>query len=308
MKYILTVLIIATSLLAFTQELNNKELLKFKKGEKALLEYMYMFAYDTIPFETRVKNIHDFIPRFVGLLKEKNSYLYPFDSLRYLSKITAPDNAFKIFTWELKEPLGTYRYYGAIQINSKELKILPLFDYSDTMVFQPQRVLNNKDWYGCLYYNCTLTENEKGKKIYTLFGLDRQDFVSNQKIIEILTFNDNKLIEFGAEPLLKTIDTLGNLIKEQNRLFLEYNEKSRVHLNFNELKQEIVYDHITPPSKKEKDASFTYIPDGTYEGFKWNKNYWKSVYRVFTYSINKPDSPPMPVPQNSGKRKNMLGQ
>jgi len=63
----------------------------------------------------------------------------------------------------------------------------------------------------------------------------------------------------------------------------------------------------TEPNEKQKDAKFSYIPDGTYEGLKWNKNFWKSIYRVFKYSIGKPDSPPMPAPQNNSRKKDMFG-
>jgi hypothetical protein len=309
MKNLLSIIFVLVVSVSFSQEeLSSKEIKKFQIGEKVLREYMLNFAYDTIPFETRVKKIHDFIPRFVALLKEKNSYLYPFDSLQYLSKVKAPDNAFKVFTWELKEPLGTHRYYGAVQMNSKNLKITPLFDYSDTMVYHPQKTLTPANWYGCIYYNCTLTKDDQGNKKYTLFGLDRIDYVSNRKIMEVMTINSEDKILFGEETLLHYYDTLGRLIKKEARLFLQYNDRSVVHLNYNQAKQEIIYDHITAPTEKEADASFTYVPDGTYEGFTWENNYWKSDYRVFKQSINKPDSPPMPHPQNNGSRKNMLGQ
>lgn len=308
MKVLFTILLISISLFSFSQEeLSEKEIAKFQKGEQALLEYMYMFAYDTIPFETRVKNIHAFIPRFVGLLKEKNSYLYPFDSLLYLSKVSAPDNAFKIFTWELQEPLKTYRYYGVVQLNSKDLKIEPLFDFSDTMDYHPQVVLNSKNWYGAIYYKCVLNFDENNNKYYTLFGLDRADFVSNRKIVEILTFDKQEKIHFGEKSLLAYYDKDDKLIKRDKRLFIEYNDKSKVHLNFNQEKEEIVYDHITPPSEKEKDAAFTYIPDGTYDGFFWEKNFWKSVNRVYDYSIDQADSPPVPHPQGDGRKKDMFG-
>lgn len=295
------------TLFSFSQEMSEKQISKFKNGEIALLEYMNMFAYDSIPFETKVQNIHDFIPRFVGLLKEKNSYLYPFDSLRYLSRITAPDNSFKIFTWELIEPLGKHRYYGAIQFNSPDLQIVPLFDFSDTMEYHPQKTLTPSNWFGCLYYNCVLTTDDNGKKYYNLFGLDRADFVSNRKILEVMTFDNKDNVEFGKKPLITIFDTLGVMQKQDARLFLEYYDKSVVHLNYNEIKEEIVYDHITPPTEKQKDAQFSYIPDGTYEGLKWNGSFWQSIYRVFKYSIGKPDAPPMPSPQNNGKRKDMFG-
>ena len=175
------------------------------------------------------------------------------------------------------------------------------------MEYHPQKTLTPSNWFGCLYYNCVLTTDDNGKKYYNLFGLDRADFVSNRKILEVMTFDNKDNVEFGKKPLITIFDTLGVMQKQDARLFLEYYDKSVVHLNYNEIKEEIVYDHITPPTEKQKDAQFSYIPDGTYEGLKWNGSFWQSIYRVFKYSIGKPDAPPMPSPQNNGKRKDMFG-
>lgn len=310
-KFFLIVLIFALvnvkSIVA--QTLSEKEYKTFQKAEMQLKKYTDNFNNDTLSFEERAKAIHDFIPRFVAILKKENSYAYPFDSLYSVSKVTAPDNAFKIFTWELKEPLGTHRYYGAMQMNSKALVLKPLFDYSDTMLYHTQKTLSPNNWYGCIYYKCLLNTTKKGKKYYTLLGYDKADFVSNRKIIEILSFDKENNATFGEEPLLFYADSLGNLTQKVNRLFLEYTDKATISLNYNEAKKQIVFDHIVPPSDREVDAKFSYIPDGTYEGFQWKKNHWQWVSRVYTYSIGKNDAPPMPAPKNEkGSKKNILGQ
>jgi len=308
MKTIISFLMTFVCLVSSAQELTEKEMAKFQKMEAALMPFVNNFANDSLSFEVRTANIHDFIPRFVAALKEKNSYLYPFDGLLYISKVKAPDNAFKIYTWELKEPLETHRYYGAIQFNSPDLKMKPLFDYSDTMDYHTKMILTPENWYGCLYYNCILTETKKGEKYYTLFGLDKADFVSTRKVLEIMTLDAKNSIKFGAEPIIEYRDTTGKLFKTSNRLFLEYYDKASLSLNYNLDMQQIVFDHITPPSEKERDAEFSYIPDGTYEGLKWKNDKWTWVERVYTYSIDKPDSPPMPAPQNDGPKKNILGK
>lgn len=308
MRTFISILILLISLNANGQELSPKQFAKFQKMEAALVPLVNNFQNDSLSFEDRAKSIHDFIPRFVATLKEKNSYLYPFDSLIFISKVVAPDNAFKVFTWELKEPLETHRYYGAIQFNSQELKLKPLFDYSDTMDYHTQKVLTPENWYGALYYNCVLTETKKGQKFYTLFGLDKADFVSTRKVLEIMTIEEDNEVVFGKEPIIEFYDSTGVLTKKENRLFLEFYDKATLSLNYNEVKEIIIYDHITPPSEKEKDAEFSYIPDGTYEGLEWKKNKWVWISRVFKYSINKPDSPPMPAPQNNSSKKNILGQ
>ena len=293
MKVFASILFTFLSYWAISQELSNKELKKFKAAEAILKENVVQFKNDSIPFEERVALIHDFIPRFVAILKEKNSFQFPFDDLASLVKVYAPDNSFRIFTWQLKEPLGTHRYYGAIQLNSKELKMLPLFDYSDTMNVHPQEILSHDNWYGAIYYKCLQHEVE-GKPYYTLLGYDEADFVSNRKILEILSFNEKEELVFGA-PLISITDSLG-IPQIKNRMFLEYNQKASVKLNFDEVMNQMIFDHLVAPSKAEEGAWFTYIPDGTYEGLEWVNNTWTWIEKMFHYSIDKPDSPPMPNP------------
>lgn len=293
MKVFANILFTFVGCFAVSQELSNKELKKFQAAEAILQKNVVQFKNDSLPFEERVEIIHDFIPRFVAILKEKNSFQFPFDSLASLVKVYAPDNSFRIFTWQLKEPLGTHRYYGAIQLNSKELKMLPLFDHSDTMNVHPQEILSHDNWYGAIYYKC-LQHKIADKSYYTLLGYDEADFVSNRKILEILSFDENEQAVFGA-PLISVTDSFGST-QIKNRMFLEYNQKASVKLNFDEEMNQMIFDHLVAPSEAEEGAWFTYIPDGTYEGLKWVNNTWTWIEKMFHYSIDKPDSPPMPNP------------
>lgn len=281
----------------YSQTLSEKEVQKFHAAEKALLEYTNEFSNDSLKFEERVAKIHEFIPRFVAILKEPNSFDYAFDSLRTISVITAPDNAFRIFTWQLREPLGTYKYYGALQMNTEELQLRPLFDYSDTMIVHTQMVCSAENWYGGIYYNILLTK-DGDKSIYTLLGYDDVDFVSKRKFIETISFDANKEPIFGS-PIIDFYDSLGVKTHTDTRFFVEYNDRASAKLNYDEELGMIIYDHVVPPSDVQNDAEFTYIPDGTYEGFKWENGRWVWVEKIFHYSIGKPDSPPMPAPKNN---------
>lgn len=277
---------------AVAQQLSSKELAKFEAAEAILVEELADYNNDSLSFETRVAIIHNFIPKFVAILKEKNSYYYPFDKLNVL-KVSAPDNSFRIFTWQLKEPLGTHKYYGALQKNDKNLALYPLFDYSDTMMVHVQDTLTHDNWYGAAYYRC-LQNEVNGQSYYTLFGFDEADFVSNRKLLEVLTFDDEGKPVFGA-PIFSFTDSLG-VTTTKNRLFLEYDDKASVKLNYDAEMNKIIYDHLVPPSEGEKDAWFIYIPDGTYEGLEWKNEQWTWVEKMFHYSIGEPDSPPMPNP------------
>lgn len=293
MKFITTLFLSIFCLFALAQELSPKEKSKFQAAEAILKLKVDKFKNDSISFEERVKIIHDFIPRFVAVLKEENSFLYPFDSLKSVVKVYAPDSSFRIFTWQLKEPLGTHKYYGALQMNNEDLKLYPLFDYSDTMTVHPQDILTYDNWYGAVYYNC-VKKVVNGKSYYTLFGFDEADFVSNRKVMEILSFDGEGTPVFGAPIISITDSTKAPVLR--NRIFIEYNQKASVKFNFDPELNLIIFDHVVAPSKDEEGAWFTYVPDGTYEGYEWKKNKWVWVEKIFHYSINKPDSPPMPKP------------
>ena len=104
MKIIASILFSVLALFGSSQELSTKELKKFAAAEELLKVQVDQFRNDSLSFETRVQAIHEFIPRFVAILKEKDSYYYPFDSLLSVVKVYAQDNSFRIFTWQLKEP------------------------------------------------------------------------------------------------------------------------------------------------------------------------------------------------------------
>lgn len=286
----------------YSQKLTPKEINKFENAEAILADISNNFMYDTIPFEERVAHIHDFIPKLVAILKEKNSFFYPFDGLETVSIITAPDSAFRIFTWQLKEPLGAHRYYGAMQMNASSLELIAFRDYSDTMEVHPQNKLSPENWYGGIYYNCILKEHN-GQKTYTLFAYDEADFVSNRKFAEILRFNENGQPTFGA-PIFVYKDSTENILKTESRFFREYAQNATCKLNYDEEMEIIIFDHLAPKKDAEKGAYFNYVPDGTYSGFKWKDGHWEFVEKIFHFSIDHPDNPPMPLPKHGDKNKN----
>jgi hypothetical protein len=276
--------------------LTKADLRKMNLFQDTLHQLSNTIVYDTI-LATRRKACYTFIPKFVEALKINNSFYYPFDSFETISKIYPPDSSFRIFTWQMALPHGHFRYYGVIQMRSSKLKIFPLFDARDTLPYQAQVITGNSAWYGCLYYN-VIEKQVNNKPVYTLFGFEAADVITRRKVVDILQFDANGQPKFGA-PLFcfkyddstrtKTLDTL-------TRFFIEYNYNAPTVLNYDPELQMIVFDHVAPPNEKAKGATFSYVPDGTYEGFLWINNHWQWVEKVFTFAINENDNPPIPTP------------
>jgi len=277
--------------------ITKADLAKLKQAEDSLLLLSELFAFDSL-LDVRKKACYAFIPKFVQALKTTNSFYFPFDSLENVSRIYPPDSSFRIFTWQLVLPKGQFRYFGFIQMKNSSLKLFPLFDGSDTMTYHSQRITTHNDWYGALYYNIIAKQVDK-KMVYTLFGFEAADVITRRKVVEVLTFDSEGKPKFGApifhikkddnEERYSSYDTL-------TRFFIEYKYNTSTFLNYDKNLEMIVFDHVAPPSDKAKGATFTYVPDGTYEGFVWQSNRWNWVEKVFTFAINEMDNPPIPQP------------
>lgn len=286
---------VATKNLPQRPSLTKHDLKEIKKIEDTLRVLSYNTLNDSTN-EGRKKACYTMIPTLVRALKINNSFYYHFDSVLSVSKVYAPDSTFRIFTWQMQQN-NAFRYYGVIQMRSSEMKIFPLVDNGDTMKLHTQQILSNNNWYGCLYYNILLHVVNK-KKYYTLFGYERGDFLTKRKILDVLSFDDKKQPKFGAPLFFKhegdsakpsRVDTF-------NRYFIEYKWKADPTMNYDKKLDLIVFDHLVPPNDIARDTYFTYVQDGTYEGFKWVNNHWSWLEKVFTYSIDEIDNPPIPSP------------
>lgn len=267
------------------------DLEQLKKYEQELAALSHSIVNDSTQ-EARADACFRFIPKLVEALKVKGSFHYPFDSLN-ISIQQPADNTFRIFTWQLRWGNGLFRQYGAIQMNSaNELRLHPLFDYSDSLARAEQRTLDSESWYGAIYYNI-YPFKIKGDTYYLLFGFDQNDLWSSKKLIDVLRFEKEKPV-FGA-PVFEYEDTSGKKTTI-HRLILEYRKDAGVSLNYNEAEKMIIYDHLVAPEERLADLKFTFIPDGTYEGFKLKKGKWQHVAKIQTININQNDNPPMPVP------------
>ena len=278
---LLSLFVLVTNLLN-AQRISQRDLKELRKKEDSLkiLSDKMINAQDA---PERFRSDSNFIRGLVRALKTSNSFYYPFDSLRTISHLYSPDSTFRIFTWQLKKDEYVYLQKGAIQINTKDgqLKLFPLFDYS-MYTGKPLDSVRTKDnWIGAIYYRMIMKENN-GKKYYTLLGFDDFAVSSNKKWMEILTFNGRGEPVFGAPLISFKEDTARRPV--QTRFNIEYKKEANTLLNYDPELDMIVFDHLISetdePAKKN-----TYIPDGSYEGFKWKNGQWVHVDKLFDYKL-----------------------
>src|SRR5215510_14356652 len=108
----------------------NRKLLKAK--EDTLRDCARYLVTDTLT-EDRMISDSVFTRTLVRALKINNSFYYPFDSVRGVSRLYAPDSSFRIFTWTIQFDEYYSRQKGAIQLATKDgsLKLIPLRDNSE---------------------------------------------------------------------------------------------------------------------------------------------------------------------------------
>ncbi len=240
-----------------------------------------------------------FITTLVRTLKIENSFYYPFEQLKSVSILTPPDSTFRIITWQLFVNDSTYRYYGAIQMNERNLKLYPLIDRSFEMPqFPANEQLPPDRWYGALYFNLRQFDTRQGRK-YLLFGFDAFEFFEKRKLLDVLSFDKEGQPLFGA-PVFEKENA-----DPEHRVYVQYSADAKVRMNWDEQYQLVIFDHLIPFASPYGRAG-TYVPDGSYDGYKLDKGRWKYVDKVFD---DKQKDVPFPEPILDGrKEKDILGK
>ncbi len=194
-----------------------------------------------------------------------NSFSYPFDSLKTVSVLKSPDKNFKIFSWSVADTNGTYHFYGKIQMNrEKEAPVFGLTDYTNKITDPKDTVTNNEKWYGAVYYK--IIPVYAAKPYYILLGLKGNNLKTTKKVIEVLSFRNEKP-EFGRG----IFEGKG---KNTKRIIFEYTHDAVMLLRFEQEKSLIVFDHLSPPDAKFKNQPETYGPDLSYDGFQLKNGKW----------------------------------
>ncbi|RKR84749.1 hypothetical protein BDD43_5001 [Mucilaginibacter gracilis] len=206
-----------------------------------------------------------FIKMLVKALKTPGSYQYPFDSIKNISIVNAPDNHFRIMAWHMLNDDGSYQYYGAIQMNSNGgLQLFPLQDYSAGITNPEDTIADNQKWYGAQYYK--IIQPDAATPYYTLLGWKGNNSQSTKKVIDVLTFANGKPV-FGMPVFY------GNN-KTRNRVVFEYSSQASMMLRYIAGSQLIIFDHLSPAEAKTKNKPESYGPDMSYSGYRYKQGHW----------------------------------
>lgn len=233
--------------------------------------------------ENRVVAAQEFETLFTKELQAEGSFSDSFKTLKWVSIKYPQAKDFRIITWPIRGKNNVHSYKGFIQTN--EGKLFELNDRSGVMEDFEFEQHSPDNWYGALYYN--MIENEiDGDKSYVLFGHNGKDDDVQVKIIEELHFEDGQPV-FGREIFRQDEDNPRPELK--TRIAIEYSDNANVNCNYDDGMQMIVHDFVTPRFGVSSSGRPVKIPDGTYVGYIWKKDYWKRIDKI-AHQISTPES------------------
>jgi uncharacterized protein len=197
------------------------------------------------------------------------------DSVKILSHLLSTDGKLAIYTWALPATDDTYKYFGFVHIvEKKKLTLHKLNDKSDEITNPEQAQLNNTRWWGCVYYKM-VEKQSKGTTYYTLLGWDGNDGTSNKKVIEPMVVSNSGLIKMGASIFYYPKDKL-----TKRRIVFEYNDLAVMTLRYEIIRDEIVFDGLSPSEERFRGNYAFYGPDMSFDAFQFKSGKWQYTPQI----------------------------
>ena len=266
MKRIIFYIIIFMSINLYSQDITENVITEYEDTLSDLANTIMNGENEQI----RKKANSGFISELKEVLKYKQSYSYPFNKLITISILSPEDKSFKMFNWIFKKDNGEYHYFAIIMMPSKKYEqwntLIELQDKSDEINNPEEVILNQDNWYGCLYYKIISTK-KRNNQYYTTLAWDGNNNKTTKKIIDVIQIRDDNVI-FGKQIFNKN-DTI------RNRIMIEYNATTSISVKYDDKKRRIVFDHLTRLDQDSQVIGQLYVPDGRYDSYEYRNNQWQ---------------------------------
>lgn len=285
---LLIAILFVTAKIAYTQD-NSRQMQASEDTLVGLADSMYNAF---IP-DDRALYTEKFVKTLVSTLKNPNSFDYKFDKLKEKINILYPeDKSFRMFNWMVVTSEVDTRYYGALQMNSEKLKLYPLIDYSSKLGRGAEdSILTDGKWMGAMYYRIMKQEVE-GQEVYTLFGKNSANVISDKKILEPMTITPKGLV-FGAPIFNVRSETNPN--ERIKRFIIEYKKGVQASMNWDNELQAIFFDKLVS-EQNDPNRKYTYVPSGQYDGFRWINDSWNYTKDLIPIDVLEDGKAPVPSP------------
>lgn len=183
------------------------------------------------------------------------------DTLKMIVIRRAPENNFRIFSWHIQLNDGSYRYYGAIQLRTKDgsLHLKALIDKSPFIDKPEEAILDPDNWYGAQYYDIIPLQHLP--QHYLLLGWRGTTPKVTQKIIDVIHLGESS-ITFGKKIFKNQAFTT------VSRLIYRYNAQTSMLMKYEKNQHRIIMDHLAPSTPSLEGQFEHYGPDMSYDAWK----------------------------------------
>ena len=211
--------------------------------------------------------------RFGDFFSLDSSFYHSFENVDYVNNLISDDKKLSVITYPTTTEAGVYSFCGYIRIKSDTgIHTYSLTDMSDSLDKPENMTLPPAKWYGAFYYEI-LTNTTDKNTFYTLLGWDGNTPLSNKKVIDILTLNQQNEPVFG-KPVISHKEG------RKHRLIFEFNEQATMTLRYDKRKDMIIFDHLSPSKPQYKGNYKYYGPDFTQDGLKFENGVWRLISDV----------------------------
>lgn len=270
-------------LLCFFQlsgQLADSSLRKFKHAEQELKSLQKKVFYSRSDQE-KLEGNKEFMAIWDRIIVDPKIIQYPFDSLREISVLRAPDGKFSLLTWNLPRTDGTHVFFGYLMVNNSRTVKKGLFKSEKIDSYESYKLLDRSmtvkspenyigtpaKWFGMLYTQLIPCED-----YYALIGWDGNDKLTQRKFIDVLYFKSNGDPVFGK-------DVFRIPRKNPRRLMFEWSQEVSMSLKYSEKENRIIYSHLASNQEGSLlDGQFQfYGPDGSFDALELKKGRWAVV-------------------------------
>lgn len=204
-----------------------------------------------------------------AVITEDWAFEYPFTKLNSIGKVFSEDREVRIISWNIQLENGEHKYHAYV-LKRKGRKdghyVTELIDNSNNLPPETQETLTADNWYGALYYD--IKDIQKGRKTYyTLFGYDAKNKRSTLKMLDVLYFT-GKTPRLG-NPLFETKEGYAK------RVYFEHSAKCVMSLKYDDKRDLIIFDHLSPEAPNLAEFREYYVPDMSYDAYKFENNKWR---------------------------------
>ncbi|PKR81601.1 hypothetical protein CW751_03490 [Brumimicrobium salinarum] len=264
MKYIISITFIFLIALQIVGQKNYTQLREKEVELNNLLSELR-----TTKGDEELKKVNEkFKTLFKKTLNIEGAFDFPFKALKTVGKIKSDDELVRVISWNVQYEDLMHDYFAFVMKKDERRNRM----YVTELNRKPQHfgmiqheTVTHENWYGALYYDI-IDVQRRNRTYYTLLGYDANDQRSSIKLIDVLYFT-GKIPNFGY-PLFEVQQG------RAKRVIFEHSNKATMSLRFDNKRNKIVFDHLTPESPGLKEFREFYVPDMSYDAYEWNGKQW----------------------------------